>query len=110
MVEHGDEHGGHGAERRASLLVESTQHRLGIEPCARIDRRQPMHDAKQAPEYHSPGVIQRQRDAQAVPWYDRHPLAGEERIVENVVVGKRCGLWRASGAGSELDVDRVVWL
>ncbi len=39
-----------------------------------------------------------------------HRLADEEAVVENVVMGQRRAFGKAGGAGSELDVDRLIEL
>src|SRR5262249_62273754 len=48
--------------------------------------------------------------AQRVRGREPHRFADKESVVENVVVRKRRALRKASGAGCELDVDRLVEL
>ena len=55
-------------------------------------------------------MVERHRNAEPVIWRKAHQLAGEQSIVQQVVVGEGGTFGRTRRAAGELDVDRVVEL
>ena len=69
-----------------------------------------MRRAGEVAEHHAEAVIEGHWNADAVALAVFERLADEEAVVEDVVMGQRRALRKASGAGCVLDVDRVVEL
>ena len=55
-------------------------------------------------------MVERHRNAQTVIWRKPQDFAGEESVVQQIVVAKRGPLRRTRRAAGELDVDRIVEL
>ena len=108
MLELGDEHRGHTVEDRTVLLGHRLEHRGGVEVLGRDDERCPMCEASKVRDDHAEAVIEGHGDAQTVARSELEGLGNVKAVVQDVVMGQNDSLGEAGGAGSELDVDRVV--
>ena len=86
VLELGDEHGRHTVQGRAVFGCNRFQHSARLECIGREHGRRSMGHASEAAHYHAKTVIQRHRDAQAVPLRKMHARGDLVGIVENIVV------------------------
>ena len=108
MLKLGDEHGRHTVQRGTALLLHRLQRWSCLEAFAGHHHSGAMGHTREIGEHHAEAVIERDGDAEAVALRELHALAGEEAVVEDVMVRERRPLRHAGGAGRILDVDHVV--
>src|SRR5579872_5814252 len=105
-----DEHRGNAVQRCAALRLHGLEDRERIKRLRRNDHARPVSRARQVPEHHAETVVERHRNADAVPFGVPQGLADEEAVVEDVVVREGRPLGKPGRAGRVLNVDRVVEL
>ena len=95
---------------RAAFRLNGFENRASVESFTRKDHGCAVRHASQVRQHHSEAVVKRHRDAQPVHFAEAQAFAGEETIIQDVVMGKYGALWRAGGSARELNIDRVIKL
>src|SRR5437016_3382295 len=98
MLELGDEHRRHAVDRRAALLLNRAEGRLGVERLGRNDDRATVSERTEVAHHTAEAVIERYRHQDAIVLGITERLADEEAVVEDVVVRKSCAFRRTGRA------------
>ena len=108
VVQHRREHRRHPVHRGTALRLQCRERLVRIESLAGEHHGHAVRGRRQIAEHHAEAVVERHRYAERLSRRQSHRPRAGDRVVDDVVVGQRCALWRAGGTGGELDVDRIA--
>ena len=108
VVELGDVHGGDAVDRGGMFPFDGVERGPGIERLGRNDHCGPVHDGRQSAQHAAEAVVKRHRDANPVGVGEMLAPPDVESVQQQVAVAQHRRLGKSRGAGSVLDVDRLI--